>query len=91
MISVNRPDNSNQDRIVRNTKLVTKLRAPRRMIRKHVEIQTERNHFDLSGPAHAKLFANLNALLLADNDQTIGNELRQQPLDREKQLRAACP
>src|SRR6185503_627948 len=65
--------NPDEYRIVMNVKLLTKFCAPRRVLRKYTEIQTQRNHFDLLRLSHPKYFANLNALLLADNNQAVSD------------------
>src|SRR6185369_13169514 len=82
-------DDADENRVVRDTELMTESRASLCIVGKNVEIQTQRNHFDLPTPAHAKLLANLNALLFADNYQPVGNDFSQQPFDEEKQSRSA--
>ena len=77
--------------MIRNTKLVAKLRASRHVVRKNAEIQTQRNHLDLARPSDAKCLAYLHALLPAHHDQSIGNQFGQQSFDREKELRPALP
>ena len=77
-------DDADQNRVVGNTKLVAKLCASRSVIGEETEIESQRNHFDLPRSSDAKLLADLNALLFTDNNQPIGNELRQESFDREK-------
>src|SRR6185369_14389647 len=72
-------DDADENCVVRDTQLMTESRASLYIISKNVEIQTERNHFDLPPPAHAKLFANLDPLLFADNYQPVGSDFSQQP------------
>ena len=61
------------------------------MIREDAQVQAQWNHFDLAWPPYSKRLANLDALLLANDDQSISNQSGQKPFDREEQLRAAPP
>src|SRR5678816_2978400 len=70
---------------------MTKLRAPLCVFGKHPEIHAQRQRSGVLGPSHAKLLANLGALLFADNYQPIRDEFREQSLNRQKQLRATPP
>src|SRR5262249_26717832 len=51
-------NHADEKRVIRNAKLLTKLRPARRVIGKDVEVQSQRNHFDLSRPADSKRLAN---------------------------------
>ena len=84
-------DNPDQNRMVRYAKLMAKLCATRRVIREDAQVQAQRNHFDLPAAPDAKRLTNLDALLLAEHNQTIRNQSRQKSFDREKQLRSTPP
>src|SRR5574338_79132 len=76
--------------MVGNAQLVAKPRAPRRVIFEETQVEPERNHSDLSTAPDAKLLANLDALLFADNDQTICNHAREQSFNHQKQSRSVA-
>src|ERR1041384_309021 len=84
-------DDADQNRVIGNAKLVTKLRAPRCMVREQSEIESERNHFELIAASDTKLLTNLDALLFANHDQSIGDQPRQQSFNREEQSRSTAP
>src|SRR5262249_16330694 len=77
-------DNTDQNRMIGNAKLVTKLRAPRGVVRKQSEIKPERNHFELIAAPHTILLTNLHALLFTDHAQSIRNHSRQQSFNRKE-------
>src|SRR3954447_4092604 len=83
-------DNSDQYRVIGNTKFLAKLRASRRVVRKWAEIKPEGNHFELTAASDTKLLTNLDTLLFTDDDQSIGDHPRQQSFNREEQSRAAA-
>ncbi len=60
-------DDADQQGVVGNAKLVTKLRTPFCMFGKDAEIHTQRHHSELLRPSDAKILANLGALLFADD------------------------
>ncbi len=84
-------DDADEDRLLIDTKLLPKRRASRSVIRKHTEIEAERNDLDLSLSPNAEIVSNLGALLRTHDDQSIRNQSRQQPLDRQKNSCPAAP
>jgi hypothetical protein len=77
-------DDPNQDRIIRNAKLVTKVSAPRCVPTKEAKIQTQWNHLNLVRAPNAKGLANLDTLLSAYDYQLVSNKSGQCSFDREK-------
>src|SRR6185369_14723949 len=85
------PDDPNQQRIVRDAQLVAKFCATRRMIGEKAKVRSQGNYFDLPPPPNSKLLTNLDALLLADDNQTIRRQPRQQAPNSQEDSGAPAP